>query len=607
MNNLRSGTFVKWVMVIVVVTFVGTIFFAWGMDLDGGGGMGAQSTVAEIDGKKIPYKQFNDDLMNRYRSERRDEELPASRLEKMREDLFQQYIAQHILEQAIKSLKLTASTDELVAYFRSNPPPGLAENEYFMTNGVFDTLKYHQFLDSPEAYKVQGMAMLEKYHSEYTIPVNQLQVLMSYTPKVTDLETKIALRNRDEKASLEWVFVPAMSMQVAPEAVTEKEINEWYKANSDTFKTEGMAELEYVEFAKQPSIADEESIKREIDEIAVRLGAGESFTALAFEISEDGSAKDSGSLGFFGKGAMVKPFEDAAYALKPGQISAPIRTQFGWHIIQCVERNDKEDKINCRHILLKIQPSIETVDGLKEKADTLAERIKRGEKLQDIAAKDGLQYARTGVFKKGAPVPGFQGESRFVSGLSPFAFSSDKKADAFENEEAVYVFSSLKRSKSGVAPLEFVKDDIKSRLLAFKRMEAAKAKAEAVYSAVTSGATLKDAAARDSLVCIYGADSIASRESPLPMIGAATKAVHAAFALADGAVTKPLEAGNNGYAVVRKIAKAGISPDLNNQSAIAELRQQTQQQQQYYTYGIWFEMKREGMKITNNVDAFYYQ
>ncbi len=69
-------------------------------------------------------------------------------------------------------------------------------------------------------------------------------------------------------------------------------------------------------------------------EILERLKKGESFAALAQQYSIDGSRKRGGDLGEFGRGMMVKPFEDAAFALKPGEVSGIIKTQFGYHIIK---------------------------------------------------------------------------------------------------------------------------------------------------------------------------------------------------------------------------------------------------------------------------------
>jgi parvulin-like peptidyl-prolyl isomerase len=73
-----------------------------------------------------------------------------------------------------------------------------------------------------------------------------------------------------------------------------------------------------------------------------RLNKGEDFGALAVELSKDpGSGAKGGDLGWFGKGAMVPPFEGAVYALKPGEISAPVQSDFGWHIIQLIARQNR--------------------------------------------------------------------------------------------------------------------------------------------------------------------------------------------------------------------------------------------------------------------------
>jgi parvulin-like peptidyl-prolyl isomerase len=604
MENLRSGQFVKWVMIIVVATFVGTILFAWGMDI--GGTRFAKSTVGQIGERKIQFNTFNEELVNRYRTEKQNEEQSSFKMANLREEIFQQMVAQYLLEKTIKDLKLVASPEELISYFRTNPPQGITQNPYFMTDSLFDTTKYYKFLDSPEAYNVPGMAYLETYHSKFTIPAAQLQILISNSTKTTDLEARDKILASEEKAEVEYIYLAAASVKADNGAVADKEVRQYYDANPDSFKTEGMCELEYVAFPKKASASDEANVKREIEAVSERLRKGESFEALAFEMSEDVTAKDSGDLGYFEKGVMVKPFEDAVFGLKPGGISPPIRTIYGYQIVKLMDRKEKENKIRARHILLKVAPSVETVDALKEKADTLSERLKTtGKTLPDLAAAEGLVCQSTGMFEKKSPVPGFETESKFIAGLQHFGFAGDKTSDVFENEGNVYVFRLVKRIGAGAVPFETVKNTIQQNLSDNLLVKKAKEKLEQAMEKIRqNNLPLKSVADGDTSFK-YTANAEATREAYLPYLGSSSKVICKAFALKEGELTPVMEAGK-GCAVMRLIKQHPLM-EQDVAGKIPSTRQNLADQSRYMAYASWFEKKKGKIQVVNNLDAFYNQ
>jgi parvulin-like peptidyl-prolyl isomerase len=114
--------------------------------------------------------------------------------------------------------------------------------------------------------------------------------------------------------------------------------------------------------AKHPEL-DTKAVRAKAEEILRRVRAGEDFAALAGQFSEDpGSRERGGDLGWFGRGTMVKPFEDAAFALKPGEVSGIVESQFGYHIIKLEERRGGAEgggaeEVHARHILVSYPAS----------------------------------------------------------------------------------------------------------------------------------------------------------------------------------------------------------------------------------------------------------
>lgn len=109
---------------------------------------------------------------------------------------------------------------------------------------------------------------------------------------------------------------------------------------------------------------------------------GADFAEMAREFSDDpGSAANGGELGFFERGEMVREFEEVAYQLKPGEISEIVRTDFGFHIIQLIERQG--EKINCRHLLAAIEPTIDDERNCVAQIKEIYDNLKQGQKIDD--------------------------------------------------------------------------------------------------------------------------------------------------------------------------------------------------------------------------------
>jgi peptidyl-prolyl cis-trans isomerase C len=125
--------------------------------------------------------------------------------------------------------------------------------------------------------------------------------------------------------------------------VSDDDLKTYYDTHKDEFKTPEMIKARHI-LVKVDSSASEDDKKKAKEKAEMylkRIKDGEDFAKLASEVSDDpGSKTKGGDLGFFPKGRMVKPFEDAAFALKPGEISGIVETQFGFHIIKVEDRKD---------------------------------------------------------------------------------------------------------------------------------------------------------------------------------------------------------------------------------------------------------------------------
>lgn len=172
-------------------------------------------------------------------------------------------------------------------------------------------------------------------------------------------------------------------------AVTPAEVKAFYRGLPEDSLPMMGAEYEIMQIVKRPPISIDEklAVKNQLYEIRKRILEGESsFSTMAILYSEDpGSAKKGGELGFTGRGEFAPEFEATAFNLRDGEISEVVETQFGYHIIQLIER--RGDYVNCRHILMKAKVPVESLEKAQHELDSAASLIRNGDLTFEEACK----------------------------------------------------------------------------------------------------------------------------------------------------------------------------------------------------------------------------
>ena len=170
--------------------------------------------------------------------------------------------------------------------------------------------------------------------------------------------------------------------------VSRREVEEFFRTYRDSLPDlKESVNISHILIQVKPGEEAEKRAYQKAKELRERILQGEDFATLAKQYSEDpGSAPRGGELGFLARGDFVREFEEAAFALKPGELSDIVKTRFGYHIIQCIDR--RGDKINVRHILIRVPTLAEDEQAAAEKIREIRRRIvEGGEKFEDLAKK----------------------------------------------------------------------------------------------------------------------------------------------------------------------------------------------------------------------------
>jgi peptidyl-prolyl cis-trans isomerase SurA len=224
-------------------------------------------------------------------------------------------------------------------------------------------------------------SQIEKIKAQFASESAFLEQLRAEGLTLKELRTQY--RDEVRNQLLKEKFI---QMKLEKVHISSGEVQEFYEANRDSLpeKPAGV-HLAHILISATPSQVSRDSLYHYAELIHQKALAGDDFAVLAKNYSQDPSSGDGGDLGWFGRGTMVPEFEDAAFALQPGQISDVIQTQFGFHIIKCTGK--KEDKIKVSQILIRLQASDEDLRIKLSLADSIYGLLQNGADFGELAKK----------------------------------------------------------------------------------------------------------------------------------------------------------------------------------------------------------------------------
>ena len=203
----------------------------------------------------------------------------------------------------------------------------------------------------------------------------QFDVLKKRFPSEDEFKTAL-LKMKTSEAALKSQLRKGMGIQqfvdkefVQKVKVPEDEVKDFYKKQPDLFKEPEQVKASHIliKFDSQADKSAKDQAKIKIEEIQKKLKGGEDFAVLAKEFSECPSNVKGGDLGYFGRGQMVKAFEDVAFKLKPGEVSDIVKTRFGYHVIKVVDKKPE---------------SVISYENVKDKIVNYLEQEKTGKELK---------------------------------------------------------------------------------------------------------------------------------------------------------------------------------------------------------------------------------
>ena len=455
--------------------------------------------IGKINGTAISSAQFEQvyrSMLNYNRQQNQGRELNANQRAGLRRQAWEQIIQEVLVNDAIEEYDIQVSDAELKQRFETNPPPAILNQYRNPETGEVDMSAYYADLQNPD----MDWSGIEAYVRNI-MQTEKLQDIIAADVTISDEEIRKEYLAQEGQAVAEYmgVLYAELESEYTP---TDDQIETYYNGHLDDFQRREKVGAKVVRWAKEPSESDWNSALEEITEIKQEIESDSvSFEEAARRYSEDGSASRGGDLGTFDRNRMVPEFTEASFNLPIGQVSEPVKTKFGYHLIEVTEQHNDEEtgelaQVTARHILLKVVPGNATLTMLQEAAQEFVDRVDGGTFVSTAEA-EAQDLLSPEPFIEGRDIPGLP--LSMAGSLWAHAAQPGDISPVFDNNDYYYVVMAGDRVPAGPAPLEEVKSQVELALTKEHKKEVAREKLGPAVGEVQMGVAMSEAAAAAEL------------------------------------------------------------------------------------------------------------
>ena len=584
----RHMSWLKWSLGLVCLAFI--IFYIPDFLRGSGADAASGDTIARVEGQDITTGEFRRTYQAQLQAYR------SAYGANMSEQLLKQMgIDQQILQQMVDERAALVEADRLnVDVSDEEVRQAILSMPAFQENGAFiGDQRYQQLLRmqrppmTPSDFEdnVRRQLTVQKLRSsltdwisvpdkeldqEYRLRNDKVKLAVvsitadSFRNQVTASDADIAsyfeAHKADfkipEKRKIRYLLIDIDALK-AKINIPEADVERAYNNNSEQYSTPEQVRASHILLKTEGK--DDAAVKAKAEEILKQAKAGADFAELAKKYSEDeGSAKNGGDLDYFGRGRMVPEFDQAVFAMQPGEISDLVKTQYGYHIIKLVDKKNATTRplAEVRQQLIDQLAYEKAQAQASDLAESLAKQISRPADLDRVAKAQGLAVQESGLFARDEP----------ILGLGPSPEAANKAFDLKQGEVAGplrasrgFVFETLVAKQDPYVPkLDEVKERVRDEVVKNKARELSKTRAAEIAAKLKSAKDFEKTA-KASGVEAKTTDLIA-RDAPIPDLGVAPAVEDKAFSMPVGAVSDPIQT-DTGTAVIKVLEKKEVTPD----------------------------------------------